>query len=181
MKTSETHPLRIDSVEVPGTAGRIGMTLCPGKKQPNALSGAWHRDLAVDLRAIKSWGATVLLSLMEEHEFLELGVIGLFEQTTALEIKWIHLPIRDVSIPNSSAEKQWAAVVSELVDRLKKDEKIVLHCKGGLGRTGMMAACLLREFGVGGKAAIDSVRTARHGAIETNEQEMYVRHYQLVT
>ena len=54
MKTSETYPLRIDSVEVPGTAGRIGITLCPGKKQPNALSGAWYRDLAVDLPAIKS-------------------------------------------------------------------------------------------------------------------------------
>lgn len=57
-KTSQTHPLRIDSVAVPGTAGVIGMTLCPGKVQRFALTGSWARDLDTDLQAIQAWGAT---------------------------------------------------------------------------------------------------------------------------
>ena len=31
-KTSQTDPLRIDSVPVGALGGEIGMTLCPGKK-----------------------------------------------------------------------------------------------------------------------------------------------------
>jgi hypothetical protein len=38
-KTSTSHPLRIDSVAVGGAGGRIGTTLCPGKKQAYAQSG----------------------------------------------------------------------------------------------------------------------------------------------
>ena len=43
--TSEKNPLRIDSVAVPGEPGTIGMSLCPGKKDPYAKFGAWDRDL----------------------------------------------------------------------------------------------------------------------------------------
>lgn len=38
MKTSQDHPLKIDSVAVPGSTGRIGMTFCPGKKQRGAMT-----------------------------------------------------------------------------------------------------------------------------------------------
>ena len=44
IQTSQTHPLRIDSVRTPG-GGRIGLTLCPGKHQTGALTGDWQRDL----------------------------------------------------------------------------------------------------------------------------------------
>jgi ADP-ribosyl-[dinitrogen reductase] hydrolase len=157
------------------------MTFCPGKKQVDAMSGAWNRDLGIDLQAVKDWGATVLVSLIEHHEFSELRVRGLSRQTKAFELDWIHLPIQDVSIPSPSAEKGWQTIGIELAARLKRGENIVLHCKGGLGRTGMMAACLLREFGMGADEAIKSVRVARHGAIETREQEKYVRSYRPFT
>ena len=73
-KTSQSDPLGIDSVQVNALGGEIGMTLCPGKKDSRAASGDWDRDLDSDLAAIAEWGATAVLSLMEPHEFEQLGV-----------------------------------------------------------------------------------------------------------
>ena len=43
------------------------MTFCPGKHQSDAASGAWTRDLGTDLEAIRAWGASALVTLVEEH------------------------------------------------------------------------------------------------------------------
>lgn len=50
-----------------------------------------------------------------------------------------------------------------------------MHCKGGLGRAGTVAARLLIEFGQAPEDAIACVRAARPGAIETHQQETYLR------
>ena len=54
-RTSKSHPLQIAEVEVPGCDGLIGITFCPGKKQPNAQTGAWDRDIPTDVDFIKQW------------------------------------------------------------------------------------------------------------------------------
>jgi ADP-ribosyl-[dinitrogen reductase] hydrolase len=51
-RTSLSHPLLIAGVSAGPGLGRIGITFCPGKKQPGAMTGAWDRDLCVDLHAI---------------------------------------------------------------------------------------------------------------------------------
>jgi ADP-ribosyl-[dinitrogen reductase] hydrolase len=53
----------------------------------------------------------------------------------------------------------------------------ITHCRGGLGRAGLVAALLLIETGLEAEAAIRAVRAARPGAIETAAQERYVRAY----
>ena len=62
MKTSASHPLQIAAIVagVPGL-GRVGLTLCPGKYDPYAMSGAWDRDLALDLDNIRDWGAAAIV------------------------------------------------------------------------------------------------------------------------
>jgi len=77
-RTSDTHPLQIAFVETPGK-GKIGMTFCPGKHDPSAMTGIWERDLQSDLAAIANWGATALVTLMEQHELERLKVYGLGE------------------------------------------------------------------------------------------------------
>jgi ADP-ribosyl-[dinitrogen reductase] hydrolase len=177
LKTSTSHPLRIDETNISGCRGRIGMTFCPGKKQPDAASGIWNRDLETDLRVIKEWGASILISLMEEKEFSELKVVDLPVHAARIGLEWIHLPIEDTSTPSREVEDQWRAIVKGLKRRLLHGEKIVFHCKGGLGRTGTMAACLLKELWIDGKDAIRMVREARPGTIENSEQEAYVLNY----
>lgn len=51
-RTSSTHPLQIASVRPSPSMGQVGLTFCPGKTQPYAATGAWNRDLGVDLDAI---------------------------------------------------------------------------------------------------------------------------------
>jgi len=51
---------------------------------------------------------------------------------------------------------------------------VLIHCTGGLGRSGMIAARLLVELGEEPRLAMQRVRAARPGAIETAAQEAYV-------
>jgi len=171
--TSDRNPLRIDSVAVPGRAGTIGMTLCPGKKDPYAKFGAWDRDLQADLQAIRDWGASAIVSLMEGSEFWLLGVPD-FEAKVAAEFRWLWLPIPDGGVPGEEFEHRWAEAGPELHSRLTAGERVLIHCRAGLGRTGMIAARLLVEAGLTPLQALNAVRRARPGTVETLPQERYV-------
>jgi ADP-ribosyl-[dinitrogen reductase] hydrolase len=171
-------PLRINAVEVPGTGGLIGMAECPGKNEYTGLGlpvGPWRRDLDMDLRVILDWQARVLVSLIENHEFELLDVAELPGKTLNLGIRWLHLPIADGCIPDSRLEKAWDTAGKELHQVLTDGGRIVLHCRRGLGRSGTIAARLLVEFGMTPCAAFAAVRRACPGAIQSGEQEDYVR------
>jgi hypothetical protein len=53
-KTSDTHPILIDFVDFKwkGVNSKLGVTFAPGKKQKNAWTGIWYRDLNKDLERI---------------------------------------------------------------------------------------------------------------------------------
>lgn len=174
-RTSQTHPLQIAVVDALSGHGRIGVTICPGKKQPGALTGAWDRDLGLDVEAIADWGAVAVLTLVEPHELTALKVEGLGAEVEARHMDWLHAPIRDVSTPDARFEMVWAKIGEGLRDRLRAGFSILVHCKGGLGRAGMITARLLVELGVPAEEAIRRVRAARPGAIETTAQEAFVR------
>jgi ADP-ribosyl-[dinitrogen reductase] hydrolase len=93
-------------------------------------------------------------------------------------MRWLHLPITDVSVPSAAFESQWRDELPELLATLGQGGKILVHCKGGLGRAGMVAAFLLIETGERPGEAIRRVRQVRPGAIETPAQERYVAAYQ---
>jgi ADP-ribosyl-[dinitrogen reductase] hydrolase len=175
-KTSTSHPLRIDSVAVPGVGGRIGLTFCPGKKQSDAQSGAWDRSLDDDLKVIKAFDSVALVTLMPNTELQALRVPPhqIRDKTSELSIEWYQLPIPDAGVPDNSFEDLWADAGPRLRALLKAGRNIVIHCKGGLGRTGTVAARLLIDFGVDPQMAIQSVRKARPGSIENDLQEKYV-------
>ena len=145
-KTSETHPLRIDTVPVGSFGGLIGMTLCPGKRIASAISGEWERDLDADFAEIAEWGASVVVSLMEPHEFAMLGVPD-FARHIPAGIEHLVLPIVDGGVPSGTWERAWAKAGPSLREKLALGGRILIHCRGGLGRTGIVAARLLVEFG----------------------------------
>ena len=177
-RTSTTHPLQIATVDVPPGVGRgfgqVGLTFCPGKKQPHAMTGGWDRDLGADLDVVEQWGAAALVSLIEPHELVSLGVPTLGDEVSARSMTWLHLPIRDVSTPGAAFETSWTEHGESLRARLRDGFNVVVHCKGGLGRAGMIAARLLVELGMEPKEAVREVRAARPGAIETRLQCDYV-------
>ena len=71
--TSQSHPLIVNQVTIPDAGGGIGLTFCPGKKGDSMYSGRWDRDLMVDLPAIRDFGATALVTLMESQVRLPQG------------------------------------------------------------------------------------------------------------
>jgi ADP-ribosyl-[dinitrogen reductase] hydrolase len=90
-------------------------------------------------------------------------------------MEWHHLPIRDVQVPDARFEGAWARAGILLGDRLRNGDRVLVHCRGGLGRTGMVAARFLVEFaGATPQQALDAVRKARPGAVETAEQVSWV-------
>lgn len=175
-KTSTSHPLRIDTVAVGKACGRIGLTFCPGKKQTDALSGVWDRSLDDDMKAIKAFGAVALVTLMPDSELQSLHASPhqIRDEASKSGIAWYQLPIPDAGIPDNSFEDLWVDAGPRLRALLKAGHNIVIHCKGGLGRTGTVAARLLIECGVDPQMAIQSVRKARPGSIENDLQEKYV-------
>jgi ADP-ribosyl-[dinitrogen reductase] hydrolase len=172
VRTSITHPLRID--DLPLGNGRLGITFCPGKKGDSVFGAAWDRDLDLDMDAIKGWGANAVLSLIEDHEFERLGVPKLGEAVNARGIDWFHFPVRDLDTPTDDAMEGWTALSARLHGILERGGRIVVHCRGGLGRAGTIAALMLIERGWSAHQAISDVRAVRPGAIETAEQLRWV-------
>lgn len=169
LRNSTTHPLRIDSLPIGN--GLLGLTLCPGKKGDSVFGGTWDRDLDADLDVIKAWGAHAVLSLIEDHEFDLLSVAGLGDAVKSRRMEWHHFPIRDVDVPTAEAMQKWRHLSPGLHQILENGGRVLVHCRGGLGRAGTVAAFLLVERGRSASEAMKMVRTARPGAIETREQE----------
>lgn len=174
VRTSRTDPLRIAEIDSGNCQGRIGVTFCPGKVDPHAATGAWERDLGLDIDAIRKWGASVVIALIEDHEFDLLRVRDIGREVERRHMQWLHLPIRDVSVPDEAFEAAWEVYGEGIRARLRDGFDIVIHCRGGLGRAGMVTARLLTELGVKPWSAITQVRRARLGAIETPKQENHV-------
>lgn len=174
-RTSQTHPLQIAEVRASPSHGRIGITFCPGKHDPAAHTGAWARDLAADLDVIAAWGARLVLTLVEPSELKSLKVPHLGQDIQRRGIAWLHLPIADFSVPGESFEQEWETQGRAIRALLRDGADVLVHCKGGLGRAGMIAARLLVELGMAPDAAIREVRRARRGAIETAAQLALVR------
>ncbi len=174
-RTSESSPLLIAAVTPGDDHGRIGITLCPGKTDPHGMSGAWARDLDTDLDAIQRWGATAVVTLIEDHEFDLLKVRDLPGKARDRHMEWWHLPIQDGKSPPARAfEDGWAVAGEALRDRLRLGFDVLVHCRGGLGRAGTIAARLLVELGARPDDAIRHVRDVRPGALETEDQEAHV-------
>ena len=171
-KTSVSHPLRADFVEVPAR-GRLGMTFAPGKVQPQAASGPWDRDLAADLQRLQAvYGADVLVSVIEAHELRTLRIGGLATAAGDRGMQWLHVPVVDAGTPTDEAS--WTAALRAVRARLERGETVVVHCKGGLGRTGTFAASVLVTYGIDPKTATARVREARAKTIENPAQESFV-------
>ena len=176
VRTSASHPLRVDFVDLNPLPGRLGLTLAPGKKGTSYFGGSWGRSLEEDLRELTdTFGADVLVSLLEAVEFPALGIPDLLERAEGVGLRVRHLPIRDGGTPATEAAGAFAELVDAVLDELRAGATVVVHCRGGLGRSGLVVAAVLTSSGLTADEAIAAVRSVRPGAVETREQEHYVQ------
>jgi len=173
-RTSLDSPIRVDFVpgERLGLPGRLGMTLAPGKKG-RGVAAMWARDVTTDLTALRdSFDAKHLVTLMEAHELERYGIADIFDVARAVGLVPHHVPIVDGSVPSSV--EAMIDLVDDVVGALRRGECVVVHCLGGLGRTGTTAAACLVGRGLDADAAIAVVRHARAGTVENERQERFV-------
>ena len=185
VRTSETEPILVDFLPDAGVdlPGRLRMTFAPGMKAPS-LGGRWERDLAADLRELEeTHGADALVSLMEEHEYGGYGIPELLEEGGIdSNIEVVRFAIKDMGIPREAEAQEFEAMISSVVERLRGGQTVVVHCRGGLGRTGTVAACTLVALGRhSADEAIGAVREARPGTVQTAGQEDFVRRFEKTT
>jgi ADP-ribosylglycohydrolase/protein-tyrosine phosphatase len=177
VKTSVHDPIRVAWMPAPNE--RLGITLAPGKKGPSATSSVqWRRDLGIDLGALKQQGVTLVVGLMEAHEYDSREITDLAQRAADKGIEYRSFPVVDQSVPTADQ----VTTILDMIDWEGFDtdgEKIVVHCMGGLGRSGTVAACYLKttKEGMSADAAIALVRSVRPGAVENSRQEAFVRSY----
>lgn len=143
-----------------GDGGRIGISPLPG------ISGA----LRADLVRIRDWGASVVVSMTETDEMARLGSADLGTACREAGIDWRHLPIRDFGGPEGESAAGWPLLSHDLHEILDHGGSILLHCRGGKGRSGMIALRLMVERGEDPDDALARLRQARPGAVETEAQ-----------
>jgi ADP-ribosyl-[dinitrogen reductase] hydrolase len=149
------------------------MTRAPGRWAPfrDPDTSVWLRQDLLTLA--KERDVKVLVTLIERHELDELGPLG--REARRAGITWLHFPIADVSVPwdMPAATK----LVTAIVGHLERSQNVVVHCWGGLGRAGTIAAACLVSRGLSPEHAIQQVRRAREGTIQTRGQELFVSRF----
>jgi ADP-ribosylglycohydrolase/protein-tyrosine phosphatase len=183
-RTSTTSPLRINDVNLdglPGLAdgptgggqrGRLAITFLPGKKLDGWTGPHW-RDLDADVERLQEAGTNALLVLVEDHELEAAMVLDLPAVLAEAGIELVRFPIPDPRVPVDGPA--FRVVVEDVVKRMRRGQTVAVACRGGLDRSGMTAACVLRELGVDTDAAVGRVHAARDHSLTRDEQLAYVR------
>lgn len=137
------------------------------------VAGEW---IAEGFRGIAALGVMRLVSLMEREEMRDTGLAREPELCRDNGLDYVHFPIRDRGLPISP--ENTAALVKDLHTRIKSGKNTAIHCRAGIGRSGLIAACILVREGCTPEDAFKSVSKARRVDVpDTAEQrEWLIRH-----
>jgi ADP-ribosylglycohydrolase len=150
----------------------------PGKLLAGEHPGASTPELTrTRLSRLIESGVTCFIDLTEPDE------MSAYEAGLPLEIAYMRRPIRDHSVPDP---RHMVEILSSLHEALRAGATVYLHCRAGIGRTGMVAGCFLAEQGFSGSEALRELnrlwqQSARAGdwpeVPETAAQADYVRQW----
>jgi len=114
---------------------------------------------------------------MKHDEFEKIKIKNFFEIISKMPFIFYHFPITDCSFPTKMIDLEIRNFEKNYLINFKRNEKIFVHCRGGLGRTGVIVSRFLINLGYKPKEAINLVRKIRPGAIENSKQENYVLNF----
>ena len=164
-------PVALVPQEALPSRGRLGFCPAPGRWRvdPTVKPG---RLLDEDLASLRAGGVTTLVVLLEEEEMARIGLAGLREHArrAGLEVLWF--PFRDGTAPPDP--EATAFLVQRILDRLASGRTVVVHCHGGIGRSGTIVAACLVASGADPARALELVRAERPAAATAFGQEEFV-------
>jgi len=145
--------------EVPLGNGHIGICQMPGRN-----------DVTGDLDRLRDWGADLVLSMTSQGELNAAGVGDIGQRLADRGIGWQHLPIVDFGAPGGDTALAWPVAAAAAHEVLQNGGRVVAHCWGGCGRSGMAVLRLMVETGEPPKEALARLRSVRPCAVETEGQ-----------
>jgi len=135
--------------------------------------GDWLEDEVANWRRA-AVGTVLSLLTWDEEQSLELNHEAEALRTQGMD--FLSLPIPDRQVPGSETEV--AAILEKINAKLSSGGNVVIHCRQGVGRSGLVAACLLITRGFDSRAAVEKVGAARGVPVpETREQRQWIDHY----
>lgn len=149
------HPY--DVLDIPQRPGHLIFTPCPGTRDAS---------LSKALATLKDAGANALITLMPDAELAANDASDLSAVCSELGLEWLHLPIADEHVPLADFDAAWARHREEIATLLDSNATLAIHCKGGSGRTGLIAARILIELGVERETAVRHVQALRPKALQ---------------
>ncbi|MGH8467798.1 MAG: protein-tyrosine phosphatase family protein [Gammaproteobacteria bacterium] len=110
---------------------------------PRPRGGDWLPD------EISAWDRATLetiVCLLEPHEVRELELTEERSLCEARGIQLLSFPIPDRGVPASVRDT--LTLVETLVSRFRRGRAAGVHCRAGIGRSGLITACVLLKLGV---------------------------------
>ncbi|WP_339947621.1 hypothetical protein [uncultured Albimonas sp.] len=140
------------SVEIHEVAG-----LAPGRLFI-APAPAGGRALVSALRGMRGAGVDLLVSMLPPEEAARLGLQDAARACAAVGLAFRGFPIRDFGLPGPAL---FAALVEELAAEVAAGRGVAVHCRAGIGRSGMAVACVAARFLGSAEAGVAAVTRAR--------------------
>jgi protein-tyrosine phosphatase len=132
--------------------------------------------LADEMAAWRQAGVGTVLSLLTEEEEEALGLGGEAEEVRAHGMAFRSFPIEDRQVPRSPSEL--AKALEGIEADLNDAKNVVVHCRQGVGRSGLVGACLMIAKGLDAKTALDRISKSRGIQVpETAEQRQWIDYY----
>lgn len=147
-------------------AGRLAVA-------PRPRAADW---LAGEIQSWKRSGVDTVVSLLCDDEIVDVGLESEAPLCMAQGIEFLRLPILDRGVPQSIADAR--TFVEGLVRRLSEGRAVLIHCRAGIGRTGMIAACCLTASGMSPDEAFERIAKARGTQVpDTEEQRRWANEF----
>ncbi|MEZ8628464.1 cyclin-dependent kinase inhibitor 3 family protein [Vibrio splendidus] len=145
--------------------GALVLTPCPGTKEAT---------LDASLAQLKEQGVEAIVTALDDHELASKDVAALGEKTRALGMQWFQIEIEDDGAPGADFAAKWQAASPALHQVVDNGGKVAMHCMGGSGRTGLLAAHLLLEKSWDMSKIVQEVQALRPGAFTKPIQVEYI-------
>lgn len=138
--------------------------------------GDWLSDEVADWHRA---GVDVVLSLLTSDEEDSLDLKQEAALASGQGMKFISFPIPDRQAPASPSEL--ASVLENINFSLSSGKNVLIHCRQGVGRSGLVAACLLVTKGWEPAATVKHLSSVRRVPIpETSQQRQWLDHFTAV-
>jgi protein-tyrosine phosphatase len=129
--------------------------------------------LQAEIDSWKTSGVDMVVSLLEQEEVSELGLQREAELCRSRAIDFMSFPIPDRGLPGSQREASQFA--HSLAADLRDGRSVAIHCRAGIGRSSVMAACALICSGIEAEEALALIGAARGLTVpDTDEQREWV-------